>query len=296
MCNSFGSLIYDTPIMQRLSGASPDLNPALKKVSDYILRNPLRAATLNIEELARLSGSSTAAVNRMAHAIGLAGFTGLRAALVENMVALISPLDHMREQLARNPGTDFGLQLQTELIKAQVEALNDINSPVTFDSFVGQLCAAQRIYVVGFGGSYWLAAMTAESLIPYCHSTLVVNAEGSGDSAIYRVASISKGDVLLALAAPPYHPNTLRTAEMAQERGATVLALTDSPPSPLTAVAHHTLYTPSQHPVLPASKAPTLVAIEALVAQVHKRHAMLKPEHDGAKVIPFPTMGLDASH
>ena len=296
MCNSFGSLIYDTPVMQRLASASPVLKPALKKVSDYILRYPLRAATLNIEELARLSGSSTAAVNRMAHAIGLCGFTGLRTALVENMMALISPVDHMRKQLERAPCAPFGLQLQTDLIKAQVEELNDINSPATFDFFVGKLSAAQRIYVVGFGGSHWLAAMAADSLIPYCHGTVILSAEGSGDSAAYRVASISNDDVLLALAMPPYHPSTLRISEVARERGATVLALTDSPPSPLAEVAHHSLYTPSQHPVLPAGKAPTLIAIEALVAQVHKRHAMLKPGHDAANVIAFPNTGNDASH
>lgn len=52
----------------------PELQPSLRKVADFILRHPLRA-TLTIEEMAHETRTSPAAVNRLAKALNLGGYS-----------------------------------------------------------------------------------------------------------------------------------------------------------------------------------------------------------------------------
>jgi DNA-binding MurR/RpiR family transcriptional regulator len=78
--------------------------------------------------------------------------------------------------------------------------------------------------------------------------------------------------VLLAISLPRYSLDTLQLARFANERGASVLAITDSPASPLTSIAEHVLFAPADHPVLTSSNIAVLALIEGLVAGVMARN------------------------
>lgn len=80
--------------------------------------------------------------------------------------------------------------------------------------------------------------------------------EGGNENAAYRLAAIAGPDVLLAIALPRYSQDTLQLSRLAHERKAAVLAITDSPASPL---ARHVPYAPADPPVL--------ALIEGLVAR-----------------------------
>ena len=79
---SKNTTIYAAPVMRKLAEVAPHLQPSLRKVADFILRHPLRAATLTIEEMAQETATSPAAVNRLAKAMNLGGYTGMKAELV----------------------------------------------------------------------------------------------------------------------------------------------------------------------------------------------------------------------
>jgi D-sedoheptulose 7-phosphate isomerase len=53
-----------------------------------------------------------------------------------------------------------------------------------------------------------------------------------------------KGDVLLAISTSGSSPNALKAAQLAQERGITVIAMTGKPQSPLEEYADHVICTP----------------------------------------------------
>lgn len=95
--------------------------------------------------------------------------------------------------------------------------------------------------------------------------------EAGNENAAYRLASITPNDLLLAISLPRYSQDTLQLARFALERGATVLAITDSPASPLASHANHTLFAAAGHPVLISSNSAVLALIEGLVAAVMTR-------------------------
>jgi DNA-binding MurR/RpiR family transcriptional regulator len=271
MLNVTGSLVYDTPVMKSLVAVAPTLKPALRKVADFILRNPLRSATLNIDEIAAATGASTAAVNRLAHAIDLSGFTGLRAALVENLLGLISPTDKVRHELLQRPGRAFALELQVRVVKGNMDATLAANADATFSAMADALVNAHRVYTLGFGSGHFLAGLAACAFSPVCHHAQCVSSEGGSEASAYRLAGIGPQDALLAISLPPYSDDALALARYALGRKAAILAITDSPASPLSRVASLTLYGPANHPVLNECTASTVGIIEALAATIRHR-------------------------
>lgn len=264
--------VYASPVMRKLSESLSELQPSLRKVADYILRHPLKAATLTIEEMAQATATSPAAVNRLAKALDLGGYSGMKTELVATLQQMVSPVDKLRNELAQRPGGDFGLHEQIQSASSNLATTSSNNQAETFEAFVSSLINARKVYVLGFGNSVYLAGLAASTLVPFCADACAISMEGGNENAAYRLAAITDQDVLLAIALPRYSQDTLQLSRFAQEHGATVLAITDSPASPLAPIARHVLFAPADHPVLTSSNIAVLALIEGLVAGVMARN------------------------
>lgn len=273
MAPTTNSKVYDSDLMLKLRTRHEKLGPALQKVSGFLLANPYRSATLNIEELAVVTGTSTAAVNRMANAIGLNGFTGLRFALMENLLAVVSAADTIHERLQHSSDKSFYLNHQISLSKHHLDNVTRMNDNQTFEDMARQLVRSQNVFVVGLGNSFHIAQMAAAGLNPFCVGAHCVTLDGGMEGSAYRLSNITSNDALLAIALPAYTRETIDMARFAQSRGACVMSITDCPASPLVKLSNKSLFIPTAHPVLPHSKVGLMAAVEALLAQVQ----LLKP-------------------
>ncbi len=264
--------VFQTPVMRKIAQVMPELPPALRTVADYILRHPFGAAIMTIDDLAQASGTSAAAVNRLARAVDCGGFTGLRAALVATLQDAVSPVDKLKSELALRPSGEYSL---AEMLDAGVENLRLVNSANTEESFgdaVTAIAGARRVYVLGFGFSSYLAGALAAGLMPFCGEASAVSMEGGNEHAAYRLTAIGPEDVLIAISLPRYSVDTVQLARFAVERGAVVVAITDSPASPLQGVAQHLIYTPAEHALLSSSSLATLAVIECIISLVMTRN------------------------
>lgn len=264
--------VFETPVMRKIAEMLPKLPPALRLVGDYVLRHPLRAATMNIDDLAQASGASPAAVNRLSRAIDCGGFIGLRAALVATLQDLVSPVDKLKAELALRPP---GAYRMAEMLQAGIDNLQlviNANTEAAFEAAVNAIGGARHVYVLGFGFSSYLAGALASGLMPFCGAATAVSMEGGNEQAAYRMTMIGKEDVLVSIALPRYSLDTPRLSRFARERGATVVAITDSPASPMHGVAHHLLYTPGEHALLTCSTISTMAIIECLISAVMARN------------------------
>jgi DNA-binding MurR/RpiR family transcriptional regulator len=272
MYNPPGSTLYESPLMLQFIELLPTLKPALRKVADYILRDPLQAATLNIHELGASTGASTAAVHRFAKAMGFDGFIGLRHALLSNLRGWVSKGVETGDAVEDCTDGQFSLNRQVRQAKHNLDAIIDSNPPAVFDAMVEAMESARRLYIIGFGNSFHLAGLLGAFLIPFGNDITVVSNDGGIDITAHRIAPIGADDVLLALSLPPYTRETVHLVRYAKSKGTRILALTDAPISPLAELADHALYAPSAHPVLHNSKGALLSIIEALVAAIQLRH------------------------
>jgi DNA-binding MurR/RpiR family transcriptional regulator len=272
MYNPPGATLYESPLMLQFIELLPSLKPASRKVAEFILREPLQAATMNIHELGARTCSSTAAVHRFAKASGFDGFIGLRHALLSNLRGWVSPGVEIRDEVLDLADGHFSLRQQVRQAKHNLDAVVDSNPQAVFEATVAAMESARRLYIIGFGNSFHLAALLGAFLIPFGNDVCVVSNEGGLEFTAHRIAAITADDALLALSLPPYTRETIQLARYAKSRGARILALTDAPISPLAALADHALFAPPTHPVLRNSKIALLGVIEALVAAVQLRH------------------------
>jgi DNA-binding MurR/RpiR family transcriptional regulator len=88
-----------------------------------------------------------------------------------------------------------------------------------------------------------------------------------GDGSVFAdpVADIGEGDAMISISHQPSARVTIELAMLARGRGAKVIAITDSPASPLALEADYTLLAPNRSPLFFESYVGSTVLIEALI-------------------------------
>jgi len=242
-------------------------------IADFLLRHPVRATAWGIEELATQTGTSTATLSRFARTLGFGGYAALRSGIAEALQAALQPVFHpvekLRDALTRaDPAIPDANPVIAESLQATLENLGSTVSGLDATQLVAvaaRILDAQTVYTMGFGLSAHLAAMLSLHLQPFCRQVINVVDFGGTEVAAGRLMNIGDADLLIAISFPRYASDALTLARYARDRGAQVIALTDSMASPLVPCAHTTLLASASHPVMSSSNAAAMVVIEALV-------------------------------
>ncbi|WP_229483170.1 MurR/RpiR family transcriptional regulator [Massilia horti] len=248
-------------LMRVLAEAS---SPGKRTVADYLLRNQMRVTAQGIEELAQSCHVSTATISRFARDIGFRNYAAMRAAVADTLQEMLQPVEKLRSTIEQRGRATSPAVESLEYAVANISATIGSLSQSDLDAVVRKLSRARAIYVMGFGLSSHLAGALVQHLQPFCSQVVEVVGIGGTEVAAGNLVGIGSKDVLVALSFPRYTLDCVRLASYARDRHAAVVALTDSPASPLAEVADHLLCVQSQHPVLPSSSSAALALIEAL--------------------------------
>lgn len=249
---------------RRLLGLQASGSASNRAIAEYLLRNPVRGAALSIEDLAAASGVSTATLSRFARALGYGGFPELRAALADTLQAVLRPVEKLKGSFNRTDGASplrEGLQDTLANLRDTAEGLE----PVALDRVVERLVAARCVYVMGFGLSAHLAGLLTLGLQPFCQQLVNVVEFGGTEIAAGRLMNLGSEDLLIAISFPRYATDAVHLTRYAADRGASIVAITDSAASPLAPLAQEVLIAQSTHPVLSSSTVAAVLLIEALV-------------------------------
>jgi DNA-binding MurR/RpiR family transcriptional regulator len=252
----------------RIESAISDATPSLSRVGRWMSMHPIQTLSHSAEEIASLTGTSVAAVNRFARAAGFDGFAHLKTSLGAELQSAIEPLHKI--------GAGPGKQSAAGVIDAN--AFQSAVSAPEVRKAASRLLKARRVLLLGLGKSSYLAGYAAHTLMPFLEDVWAVAISGGTEEAARRLSRCGRGDVVLAVSLPRYSKDTVRMTEMARERGAYIIAVTDSVNAPLAALAHCLLLAPSEHPVMPSSALGAVAVIEALAAIV------LELNPDAAKI------------
>lgn len=249
-------------LLDQLRQSAVEGSPAIRKVGLWIAAYPLRAVSLSADEIAEQAKASQSAVNRFATHAGFAGFAELRAALVAALQDAHEPIAKLRQHPEMQAGHPFA-SAQAGLLQAAEELDLEVLEQCAQD-----LLKAGHVYTLGLGMSHFVAGFAASAFMPYVQAATHLS-EGSGTEQILRrMSRLAEGDVVLAISVPRYSVDIVTLARFARERGAGVVALTDSASSPLVGVADTALLAPASHSVLSHSYVSVLAVIEALLARV----------------------------
>ncbi len=255
-------------IKDRIAKAMPDLTPSYRQMADYVLAHSFRAATMTIDELAEATGVSVATANRFAHTLGFSGFPAFRAELVRGFESALAPVERMRDELTRRATCAEVMAASLADNQANIETIRQSLPADVCEQIVAAILGARRVLVVGFGTSGYLAGMLTHGLELHCghvQSLAGVGGPAHGARTLFR---LQPQDAVVVISFPRYVKDSIIIARKARERGARIVALTDSPTSPLAALGDLTLYVQAASRFNATSDSTIHAVIEALCAAV----------------------------
>jgi DNA-binding MurR/RpiR family transcriptional regulator len=253
---------------EALGTLSDTASPANRTLADYMLRNPIRVAAWSIEDLARETGISPATISRFARAAGYRGYAELRAALAETLQSVLHPVEKLRDLVERGQAGGASPPEAVTAVVANVQGAAESLAQTPLTELARDIIAARGVYVMGFGLSAHLAGLLSLGLQPFCPQLVNVVEFGGTEVAAGRLMNVGQGDILIAISFPRYARDAMQLAAYARDRGATLVALTDSASSPLARIATRAIFAPASHPVLSSSLTAATLAIEALVSSL----------------------------
>ncbi len=247
-------------LVEAIARRSGDFTPAQERVAQLVLRDPSQVAFMNAKQLGEAADVSEASIVRFACSIGFAGYREMRAS-TQRVVS--HQLTLTRRYLDRTrPGGD--------IVHAVVQAnINNIQtlaaslSAADVERAAKKIAQARRCYVVGFRAAAGLALVASSAISQLCHNCVQLSFE-SGET-IDLLVGAGPRDVLLAIGFRRYSHRTLQIARFLHQRGAFVIAVTDSVLSPLKDSARIMLAAEVESPIFPYSLVAPHCVIDSLV-------------------------------
>ena len=230
-----------TSIAVRLRAILPSLSRSEKRVATRVLEDPRGVAASTITELAERCETSETTVIRFCRTLGLSGYPQLR-------LTLATEAGRSDTGTARVVDSDIGpgdalAQIVEKIAYADARAVEETAAQLDLTSLqavVDALVAARRIDVYGVGAS----AFVAMDLQQKMHRIgRIAFAWSDTHIALTSAALLRAGDVAIGVSHTGVTSDTIDALAEARRRGATTVALTNFPRSPIAQVADHVLTT-----------------------------------------------------
>lgn len=254
-------------MQRRIEKQLSALTPAERRVAEVVLSRPQSVAFGTVADIARLTRTSGATVMRFANKLGFDGYLGLQARIQGELSAKLTPAaERIRQPVAEDV---IGQVLAQELENVQ-STLQAVEREVLAVA-VGWLADPSRQVLLCPGDcARGVAELATDQLLSLRPRVSLV--EGNQVRVGRQLALIEPGDVVLVVDFRRYDRWTLRSAEVARERGAKVIAMTDSRLGPLARQADIVLFVSAAGAGPFDSQVGTLALFNVLVAGVAAAH------------------------
>lgn len=253
-------------LITKIQSELPGFSKGQKQIARFILEHYDKAAFMTASRLGVTVGVSESTVVRFATELGYDGYPHLQRALQEMIRNKLTSVQRMEVAGDRMGGRDVlqtVLHADTDMIRV---TLDEIDRDA-FQGAVDALMGAKRIYILGVRSSSALASFLGFYFNLLFENVTLVHTN-SVSEIFEQVLRVGPGDVLFGISFPRYSKRTLSAMKYARDRGARVIALTDSQLSPLARVADHVLLARSDMASFVDSLVAPLSVINALVVAV----------------------------
>ena len=262
-------------LIQRLNHSGKKLSKSHRRIAECIVTHYDKAAFMTASRLGEYVGVSESTVVRFAAALGYEGYPQLQKALQE----LIRHRLTASQRFEMTTDMDH-TQVLSKVMKADIQNIRatldelDLNA---FEEVVERFLEAKQIYVLGLRSSAPIAQFFGHYLSFIFPNVTVVT---SGISDIFeQLSRIGEDDLLVSISFPRYTSRTIEAMELARKRGASLVAITDGPLSPLHAAADICLMAKSDMASFVDSMAAPLALINALIGAGGQRRRQQVAEY-----------------
>jgi DNA-binding MurR/RpiR family transcriptional regulator len=252
----------------------PRLAGSLRKVGELILEDPAGVTHCSAAELGRRTGTSQATVTRFCRAIGLDSYQHLLIELAQER-GRGEVSDWGSAEIGPDISPDDDLERVVQVVgSADLRAVQQTIDRIDLDAMeraAQAVARARRIDVYGVGGS---GAVVQETETRLFRIGCSVRGWTEVHAAATSAALLTPADVAVGISHSGATRETIEPFELAKERGATTVAITSDPRSPLAKASDIRLISTSTETIFPGrtgsigGRHSVLVLIDCLYVRV----------------------------
>jgi DNA-binding MurR/RpiR family transcriptional regulator len=258
----------------RVRSLLPSLPPAEARVAQRVIDDPEAVANSTITELAQACGTSETTVIRFCRAIGFAGYPELRLTLATEAGRAQGVTGG--RVVGSDISTDDTLQQVVEKISfADARAVEETANQLDIDALervVAAIVDARRVDIYGVGASAFVALDFQQKLHRIGRTSY---AWSDAHIMLTSAAVLEPGDVAVAISHTGTTVDTIDALGVAKRRGASTVALTNYPRSPIAEVADYVLTTAARETTFrsgaTASRLAQLTVVDCVFVGVAQR-------------------------
>ena len=257
------SSIYEKDIINLIDEKYAKMSKSHKKIARFVKEHYDQAVFMTAAKIGAILGISESTVVRFASGLGFDGFPDFQSVLADWVKNKLNTVSKM--------GAKYGGSSQSEILvdvlQADMEKIEDTIEqvdPVAFETAVDSIISAKTVYVVGLRTCEPLADFLSFYL-NMIRGNVVVLRTTSASEMFEQMIRIDENDVLVGISFPRYSMRTLKAMEFANDRNAKVIAITDSPHSPMNLYSSCNLFARSDMVSIVDSLVAPLSLINALV-------------------------------
>jgi DNA-binding MurR/RpiR family transcriptional regulator len=224
----------------RLAAAQPSLSPKMARLAAFVSENYVQVAFMSTRELANAADVSHATVVRFPAVLGYADFDALRASIQDRVNFDLTGVERLQTLPSTNRSPSALLRRIIDADFESLHALAQTFSEAQLDRFVDMILAANRVTIFGFR---YVSPLTM--YFGYSLSKIKPNVQAytHADSSLYdRVRLMNADDVLIVITFARYPTDLVALTRYAHGLGVRILAITDSPLSPVLPLAEVALF------------------------------------------------------
>lgn len=252
-----------THLLTRIDLQMNTFSKGQKRIASFIEEHYDKAAFMTASKLGETVGVSESTVVRFATEIGYDGYPKLQKAMQEMIRDKLTSVQRI-EVTSTRIGEDDVL---TSILNQDIDKIRrtlDETDHEDFKKAVKSIVNAKTIYIFGVRSTASLAQFLGYYLQLMFDNVRIITTT-SHNQTYEQMFRISKDDVLIGISFPRYSNMAVDAMRFARDRGADVIAITDSMISPLVANADQVLLARSDMASIVDSLVAPLSLINALI-------------------------------
>jgi DNA-binding MurR/RpiR family transcriptional regulator len=230
-------------LVDRIRARFVDLSPQQRVAAAFVLKRPEEVAIVSMRTLAANAGVQPVTFVRLARTLGFSAWEDFKEPFVERMRAAPAFYSDRAKKLTDTAPVDLHLSHIKTL-----QATQALNDSAAFTAAAEAFDTAKHVFVAGFRACFGPAQ--AFAYVYRLFRPDVVLLAGMGGSLEAELRAVDEGDVVCIMGFRPYSRESVVVAEHAARRGATLIAITDSPLAPFAREAKIVLTFSTEGPSL----------------------------------------------
>ena len=245
------------------------LSPELQRAAEFSLQNASQLVVLSMRAFASEAGVKPATLLRLAQRLGYRGWSELKSDFIDDLgLRNDTYVSKAEKMMARGTQTQLYKEVfqahQANLTFTQNENAQEMEQAVTL------LDSAENVYICGFRASFPIAWSLFYVYRLFNRQVSLIDGLASNIEVFTR--ELTNRDCVLLTSFAPYSRESLDVLRAARQAGAKILAITDSPVSPLAQAADCTLLFSIDSPSFFPSVVSGMGLAECLLAMLVVRH------------------------